>query len=45
MVQGAASCGAIPILALNLWEHAYWEDHDGDAANSYLNSFWENINW
>jgi superoxide dismutase len=24
---GKAKC--IPILALCLWEHSYWEEHDG----------------
>ena len=44
MVQGAASCGAIPIIALNIWEHAYWECHNGDKE-SYLEAFWAVIDW
>ena len=45
MVQGAASAGAIPILALNIWEHAYWECHDGEATGSYIDAFWAVIDW
>ena len=45
MVQGSASQGAVPILAVNVWEHAYWECHDGEAAESYLDSFWSVVDW
>ena len=29
----------IPILCLDLWEHAYWQEHDGEATGSYLDAF------
>ena len=45
MIQGAASQGAVPILALNIWEHAYWECHGGEAGESYLDAFWAVVDW
>jgi superoxide dismutase len=30
---------------LNLWEHSYWEEHDGQADSTYLDNFWKNIDW
>ena len=44
MVQGAASQGAIPIIGLCIWEHAYWEEHNGDKL-AYLEQFWNVIIW
>ena len=36
--------GLIPLLACDLWEHAYFLDYH-DRAGDYLNAFWELINW
>jgi len=36
--------GYIPLLALNLWEHAYWFDY-GPNKRDYIERFWNNINW
>lgn len=30
---------------MNLWEHSYWEEHDGQADSTYLDNFWKNIDW
>ena len=35
----------IPILCLDLWEHAYWQEHDGEATGSYLDAFWQTVDW
>ena len=35
----------IPILCLDLWEHAYWEEHEGAADGSYLDTFWQKLDW
>ena len=42
-MMGILDVQSTPILALNLWEHAYWTDH-GDVT-SYLNAYWEAIDW
>lgn len=33
-----------PLLACDLWEHAYYTDHQNDRAR-YLQSFWRLVNW
>jgi len=36
---------AIPIICLNMWEHAYFEQHGGEATTSYIDNFWLAIDW
>ncbi len=36
--------GQIPILTLDVWEHAYYLDYFNDRA-SYITNFWELIDW
>lgn len=36
--------GATPILALDVWEHAYYLDYKWSRAD-YIQGFWEYINW
>ena len=36
--------GGIPLLALDMYEHAYHLDH-GAAAGAYVDAFMENIHW
>ncbi|QDI03097.1 Fe-Mn family superoxide dismutase [Xanthomonas cerealis] len=33
-----------PLLACDLWEHAYYIDYRGDRAR-YLEAFWKLVNW
>jgi Fe-Mn family superoxide dismutase len=33
-----------PLLALNMWEHAYLMDHKLDK-DSFINHFWNFVNW
>lgn len=34
----------VPILVVDVWEHAYYIDHK-NARPAYLESFWKHINW
>ena len=36
--------GFYPILVLDMWEHAYWDDHLSNKKE-YINSSWQDINW
>lgn len=36
--------GAVPILAVDVWEHAYYYDQGPDRG-SYLDAFWDNLDW
>jgi Fe-Mn family superoxide dismutase len=39
-----ALAGGVPILALDMYEHAYHLDH-GAAAGAYVDAFMDNIDW
>ncbi|MBT2320858.1 superoxide dismutase [Variovorax paradoxus] len=39
-----AVAGGVPILALDMYEHAYHLDH-GAAAGAYVDAFMQNIDW
>jgi superoxide dismutase len=28
-----------------MWEHAYFEQHGGEATTSYIDNFWLAIDW
>src|SRR5215813_13491678 len=36
--------GALPIIVLDVYEHAYFMDYGADRQ-SYLKAFWKNFNW
>lgn len=36
--------GCIPIIALDVYEHAYFIDHGSDRK-AYIQAFWKNLNW
>lgn len=36
--------GQIPLLALDVWEHAYYLDY-GIDKKSYVENFWKYVNW
>ncbi|MEK7120238.1 MAG: Fe-Mn family superoxide dismutase, partial [Patescibacteria group bacterium] len=36
--------GALPVLALDVYEHAYFIDYGSDRK-SYIESYFKNLNW
>lgn len=36
--------GCLPIIVLDVYEHAYFLDYDSDRA-TYIKNFWKNFNW
>ena len=43
-MMGVSEVVCIPVLGLDMWEHAYWVDHDGEA-DAYLEHFWQVLDW
>jgi len=37
--------GCAPILALDMWEHAYVYDYPTSEKKKYIEAFFENLNW
>jgi Fe-Mn family superoxide dismutase len=37
--------GCTPILALDMWEHAYVYDYPTSEKKKYIEAFFENLNW
>jgi Fe-Mn family superoxide dismutase len=37
--------GLSPILALDMWEHAYYLDYIPSEKKNYVEAFFENLNW
>lgn len=37
--------GCVPIVALDMWEHAFVADYQPSGKKDYLNDFFENLNW
>jgi superoxide dismutase, Fe-Mn family len=35
----------IPLLVMDVWEHAYMVDHKSGGRADYINAFFSNINW
>lgn len=37
--------GLVPILVLDMWEHAYFIDYTPGEKKKYVEAFFENLNW
>jgi len=35
----------LPVLGLNVWEHAYMLDYGVNGKQQYLKNWWSAINW
>ena len=45
LMMGVVESKSIPVLGLDMWEHAYWEDHEGESTTSYVDKFLECVDW
>jgi|SRR5581483_2620402 len=37
--------GCVPVLALDMWEHAFVADYQPSGKKQYVEDFFENLNW
>ncbi len=42
--QGNIGQGAVPLLVIDIWEHAYYLQYKNVKAD-YVNAFWDLVNW
>ncbi|CDW84501.1 superoxide dismutase [Stylonychia lemnae] len=44
LMHGIALVQCLPIIGLDLWEHSYFTQYEGDKED-YVNRFWDFIDW
>ena len=37
--------GFVPLLVMDVWEHAYMVDHEATGREEYIKAFFNNVNW
>lgn len=37
--------GFVPLLVMDVWEHAYMVDYGATGRPQYMQAFWRNVNW
>ena len=44
-MAGIVSTTSIPVLGLDLWEHAYYAEHEGKGDGTYFEKYFEFVDW
>jgi Fe-Mn family superoxide dismutase len=45
MHEGGHPAGFVPLLVMDVWEHAYMVDWGAGGRGDYITAFFKNIDW